>query len=99
MAFDTQKLKQSLAEVLKEKGVLEADAVAMAEKEVDSMGSMKTATGKCPKGCTSPLDCLTCSTGHMMVCHYPLTCYEANCIYQQRLMQQWYQYFYPKRAG
>ena len=35
--------------------------------------------GKCPLGETSPEACLLCRCGHMLECHYPRTCDEAEC--------------------
>ncbi len=35
--------------------------------------------GQCPRGAVSPLVCILCEFGHMLDCHYPLTCQEAEC--------------------
>jgi hypothetical protein len=42
------------------------------------------AVGECPKGATSPIACLFCSTGHMLECHYPMTCSQAQCSHLAR---------------
>lgn len=34
--------------------------------------------------CETPLAALLCLTGHMLECHYPLTCEQANCSHFQR---------------
>lgn len=39
--------------------------------------------GKCPRGAVSPMACMICPTGHMLECHHPMTCEEANCYHLQ----------------
>lgn len=34
--------------------------------------------------CTHPLAAMTCPYGHMLECHYPMTCEEANCDHYQQ---------------
>lgn len=42
-------------------------------------GVLLTTDGQCPIGATSPMACTFCSFGHMLECHHPLTCNEAEC--------------------
>lgn len=37
----------------------------------------------CPKGQNSTDACVTCSTGHLSLCHHPQTCAEARCPHQR----------------
>jgi len=39
--------------------------------------------GECPLHATSPVACTFCSFGHMLECHYPKTCEEAECSHWQ----------------
>lgn len=39
--------------------------------------------GECPQGAGSPMACMFCPYGHMLECHYPLTCEEAECSHYQ----------------
>jgi hypothetical protein len=39
--------------------------------------------GQCPRGMASPAGCMFCPYGHMLDCHYPKTCKEANCGHYQ----------------
>ena len=40
--------------------------------------------GKCPLEARAPIACLVFSFGHMLECHYPKLCQEANCSHYQR---------------
>lgn len=35
--------------------------------------------GMCPIGATLSIYCTTCPNGHLLECHYPMTCKEAKC--------------------
>lgn len=88
MEFRPAKMKQELTERLVQLGVPEEEARQMADKEVESMGIYKIATGKCPIGAISPLACQVCSTGHMTECHHPLTCDEAQCSHYEAALAE-----------
>jgi len=36
-------------------------------------------TGKCPAGRVFRWTCMFCDEGHMLECHYGMTCEEAQC--------------------
>jgi hypothetical protein len=38
-------------------------------------------SGRCPNGAMSPIACMFCSSGHMLECHYPMDCQEAQCFH------------------
>jgi hypothetical protein len=42
-------------------------------------GIGKIQRGECPFHAFSPMACMFCFYGHMLSCHYPLTCDEAKC--------------------
>lgn len=42
--------------------------------------------GECPRGFLSPMACMLCPNGHMLCCHFPLTCEEAQCSHYQQEM-------------
>jgi len=35
--------------------------------------------GECPVGALTPMSCMFCEFGHMLECHHPYTCEEAEC--------------------
>lgn len=35
--------------------------------------------GECPIDGLTPMNCMFCDFGHMLECHYPHTCKEAEC--------------------
>ncbi len=35
--------------------------------------------GECPKGAVSPMSGILCMSGHLLECHWPVSCEEANC--------------------
>jgi hypothetical protein len=43
--------------------------------------------GECPCGAASPVGCTFCHYGHMLECHHPYTCEEAECSHYQREME------------
>lgn len=42
-------------------------------------GIGKLDRGECPLGYAYGLACMFCPYGHILECHYPLTCSEAKC--------------------
>ncbi len=53
-------------------------------------------TGKCPTAGMTPMACMLCPYGHMLECHYPYTCEEAECHhYQQEMEAEQGMYPYP----
>jgi hypothetical protein len=44
--------------------------------------------GECPLGGLNPMECMFCSYGHMLECHYPYTCEEAQCSHWEREMDE-----------
>ncbi len=77
--IEPKKMKQELTTQLVALGIKEEDARKQAEEQIDSMGVVKTLTGKCPPGAVSPMACMFCEFGHMTDCHYPGTCEEVEC--------------------
>lgn len=58
-------------------------------KEIrEKAGAYKIEMGECPLGKSSPMACMFCPYGHMMECHYPHTCEEAECSHYQREMEE-----------
>ena len=51
-------------------------------------GAELTMAGKCPVGGQNPAACMLCEYGHMLECHYPMNCYEANCYHYQRALEE-----------
>ncbi len=43
--------------------------------------------GECPCEATSPITCTFCAFGHMLECHHPFTCEEAECSHYQQEME------------
>jgi hypothetical protein len=43
--------------------------------------------GQCGMKAFSPHQCMFCSYGHMLECHYPMTCEEAECEHYLREME------------
>ena len=46
---------------------------------IKESGIDKILKGECPLNTLSPMACTFCGFGHMLYCHYPLTCDEAKC--------------------
>ena len=42
-------------------------------------GIQRIELGECPRGVVAAFACTFCSFGHMLECHYPQTCDEAEC--------------------
>ena len=80
-------MKKELAGKLVASGVPEEEANQLASRQVDSLGVVKTSTGLCPLGSSSPMACMFCQFGHMTECHYPATCEEAHCSHYQAQME------------
>ena len=49
-------------------------------------GVGRVTRGECPIGAFSPMGCMFCSYGHMLECHHPMTCEEAECSHYQAEM-------------
>ncbi len=81
--INVAQMKKELADKLIASGIAEDCARQAAAKEVDGMGAVKTTTGQCPLGEANPMACMFCRYGHMMECHYPQTCSEAECSHYQ----------------
>ncbi len=66
------------------------DNIAKAEKTLGhATGIGLIYRGQCPRGLTHPHACMFCAYGHMLDCHYPKTCEEANCShYQQEIANE-----------
>lgn len=46
--------------------------------------------GECEVGALNPMACMFCPFGHMLECHYPYTCEEAECSHYQREVEEEY---------
>jgi hypothetical protein len=58
-------------------------------KKIEKNSRFPTGVGRierneCPSGAFNPMVCMTCSYGHMLECHYPYTCEEAECSHYRR---------------
>lgn len=53
-------------------------------------GIGKIDRGECEVGMISPMGCMFCPYGHMLECHYPYTCEEAQCSHYQEEAEQEY---------
>lgn len=42
-------------------------------------GILRIARGTCPRSGTNSMACMFCPNGHMLECHYPMSCEEAQC--------------------
>lgn len=65
-----------------------------AEKIGGPTGIGKIDRGECPTGATSPMACMFCPYGHMLECHFPLTCEEAECSHYLREIES--EDYYPE---
>lgn len=52
-------------------------------------GLVRIKTGTCPMKSSHPMSCMFCMCGHMLSCHYPMTCEEAECDHYQREQEDW----------
>jgi len=43
--------------------------------------------GECPLGAVGPIWCTFCSYGHILCCHFPYSCEEAECSHYQQEME------------
>jgi hypothetical protein len=77
--FNPEVMIAEISSQLVKDGLSTQEAQKQATEQIDSMGATKTLTGKCPLGARNPMACMLCSYGHMVSCHYPLSCDEANC--------------------
>ena len=62
--------RQNIAEIEKQLG--HATGIGLIER------------GECPRGALTPVACTFCECGHMLDCHYPKTCEEAECSHYRR---------------
>lgn len=46
-------------------------------KKVDGSNEVLVANPKCV--CPTPMAAMFCMTGHMLECHYPMSCEESEC--------------------
>ena len=44
--------------------------------------------GECPVGAFTPMGCMFCEYGHMLECHHPMTCEEAECSHYEQEMEE-----------
>jgi len=51
-------------------------------------GILKIERGECEAGGLNPMACMLCPYGHMLECHYPLTCEEAECSHYLREVEE-----------
>lgn len=51
-------------------------------------GVAKIRALKCPRHTVHPISCMFCPYGHMLACHYPMTCEEAECEHYQQEMDE-----------
>lgn len=49
-------------------------------------GIERVEAADCPQGALTPMGCMFCPYGHMLECHYPHTCEEAECSHYEREM-------------
>lgn len=47
-------------------------------------GIARIAAGECPLNAKSAMACTFCMKGHMLSCHWPMTCGESKCDHYQR---------------
>jgi hypothetical protein len=55
--------------------------------------------GECPAGGVTPMACMVCPYGHMLECHYPMTCEEANCSHYQEELAAEAEMYPPEEPG
>jgi hypothetical protein len=53
-------------------------------------GIGKIDRGECPTQASNPVACTFCPYGHMLDCHYPQTCEEAQCSHYQLSAEEEY---------
>ena len=51
-----------------------------------STGIGRVTRGECPVRAVTPIGCMFCSYGHMLECHYPQICVDAECYHYQQMM-------------
>lgn len=44
--------------------------------------------GECPMGAMFPTGCMFCPYGHMLECHYPQTCEQAECSHYKESLEE-----------
>lgn len=50
-------------------------------------GMVRIEAGECPRGAKTPMACTLCPVGHMLECHAPMTCIEAQCSHLVKYME------------
>lgn len=60
-------------------------------KEIEAHSRFPTGVGKiergeCELGAHNPMACMFCPSGHMLECHCPRTCEEAQCGHWQEAL-------------
>jgi hypothetical protein len=53
-------------------------------------GIGKVDRGECPLDYHVPSACMICLCGHMLECHYPMSCEEAKCSHYERAVYAQY---------
>jgi len=77
-----KKQEEGLARELS--GTLPAiEAWKRAREIINKQGIAKITNGECPTGAFSPMACMFCPYGHMLECHFPYSCEEAECSHYQ----------------
>lgn len=55
--------------------------------EIEASGTItgigRIQRGECPVDCRTTIACMLCPYGHMLECHHPYTCEEAECGHWQ----------------
>ncbi len=51
-------------------------------------GILRIEMGECPWGATAGISCVLCSSGHLMDCHFPQSCEEAQCEHWKRAQEE-----------
>ena len=60
------------------------EVIDKAERELrHAIGIGLITRGECPLGARAPTACMLCRFGHLMDCHHPKTCEQANCSHYQ----------------
>lgn len=74
---------------------VETELLAWITRTIDIEGLTNKPTGigridrgECPMGGTNPMSCMFCLYGHMLDCHHPYTCAQANCSHNQGELEQ-----------
>ncbi len=52
-------------------------------------GFLKIQEGYCPVNAKNPMACMFCQFGHMLECHHPMTCDQAECSHLAKYMEEY----------